>query len=77
MAPQRDGFPRICKYVRQLNEIAEAKERKMVPELERRLAALAYEYGMAQDSDDPKILDPIKAEMIAIESRLSKLVPIN
>lgn len=75
MAPQRDGFPRICKYVKQLNEIAVAKAAKAAPaaepqEPEARLQALRIQYGECVDSDDPAILTPIVTEMRALEKSL-------
>lgn len=61
------GYPRICKYAGQLNEIALEKRRK---EQGGRLAALRQEYGMNVDSDDPKILEPIVNEMRELEKQL-------
>jgi hypothetical protein len=61
------GYPRICKYAKQLNEIALEKRRK---EQGGRLAALRQEYGMNVDSDDVKILEPIVKEMRALEQAL-------
>jgi hypothetical protein len=73
MAPQKDGFPRICKYVKQLSEIAEEKERKLHKQLEARYSQLCVSYGECVDSDDPKILEPILTEMKAIETRLGNV----
>lgn len=75
MAPQKDGFPRICKYVKQLDEIAEAKARKVVGPLTpdaqvARLRELQVAYGECVDSDDPKILQPIVTELRALEALL-------
>jgi hypothetical protein len=73
MKPQKDGFPRICKYVKQLNEIAEVKAVKQKSEMERKYATLCMEYGECVDSDDPKILEPIMAQMREIEVRLGNV----
>lgn len=69
-----NGFPRICKYHRQLNEIAEEKrdrERAQAQagthvELER----LRYELGMVLDSDDEKMIDMATRPLHALERRL-------
>lgn len=41
LAPQRNGLPRICRYDRQLNEIAEEKARKAAAAAQRQLALAA------------------------------------
>lgn len=67
MAPSR-GYPRICKYAKQLNEIAQEKQLRIH---NNRLAALRQEYGMAVDSDDPAIITPIVAELRQLELQLN------
>lgn len=61
------GAPRICKYSRQLNEIAEEKRIRVAG---KRLAALRQEYGMLVDSDDPALLEPVVREMRQLELEL-------
>lgn len=63
MTPSR-GYPRICKYAKQLNAIAVEKRIKLHSN---ELAKLREEYGMNVDSDDPKILEPIVKRMREIE----------
>lgn len=41
MAPQKNGLPRICKYDRQLNEIAEEKARRAALKQQQQLALTA------------------------------------
>lgn len=65
MRPSR-GYPRICKYARQLNEIAEEKQRKKVCQLE----VLKQEYALVVDSDDEKIIAPVVAQLRALEAQL-------
>lgn len=61
------GAPRICKYSRQLNEIAEEKRIRVA---NKRLAALRQEYGMLVDSDDPALIEPVVREMRQLELEL-------
>lgn len=73
------GLPRICKYARQLNEIAEEKAAiaqgqknaaLMVRPEYQRMVQLQIEYGESVDSDDPAILTPIVRELRALEQQL-------
>jgi hypothetical protein len=73
MAPQKDGFPRICKYVKQLNAIAEAKAVKEHNALEAKYGQLCVEYGDVVDSDDPKIIKLVLDAMKEIEVRLGNV----
>ena len=73
MRPSR-GYPRICKYARQLNEIAVEKRQRALAGAPARLAVLQYEYGMAQDSDDDKILAPMLREIRELQKLLSTQV---
>lgn len=72
-----NGFPRICKYSRQLNDIAVERDqmlqaRKLQQDpLRQQLADLRYEYGMALDSDDPRILEPLAAAIRKLERELN------
>ena len=67
------GYPRICKYAKQLNEIAVEKATKEKNALEARYSQLCQEYGMTVDSEDPVIIASIMDQMIAIESRLGNV----
>lgn len=78
----KTGLPRICKYAKQLNEIAEdkaaieagkAKALLMADPKYARMVELQMEYGMSVDSDDPAILEPIVRELRALEQQLGQL----
>jgi len=62
LSPIKTNYSRICKYARQLNEIAEEKALKNSSQWTR-LQQLEYDLGMVIDSDDPAIIDPIVAEI--------------
>lgn len=70
----KNGYPRICKYAKQLNEVAERKAavaRAAVPEMTRKLEQLRVELGEVLDSDDPSIIDPLDREIKALEARIN------
>jgi hypothetical protein len=70
MQAGKGGYPRICRYSRQLNEIAEEKAARKRTLMQRRLEELKVTYGECVDSDDPSILQPIVDEMRSLEDRL-------
>lgn len=63
----KNGFPRICKYANQLNDIAMEKRRKTG---NTQLEALRAEYGMVVDSDDPTMIEGIARQLRALEEEL-------
>jgi hypothetical protein len=73
MAPQKDGFPRICKYAKQLNAIAEVKAAKEHKALESKYGQLCVEYGDVVDSDDPQIIKLVLDAMKVIEVQLGNV----
>jgi len=54
--------------------VIQAAKRDLGNDMERKLH-LEYELGMAMDSDDPKIIDPIKNEIDEIDAFWKKLRP--
>lgn len=68
---QSRGYPRICKYARQLNEIAVEKRQRALAGAPARLEVLRYELGMVLDSDDEKIIAPIAREIKELERLLA------
>lgn len=67
------GYPRICKYARQLNEIAEERAAQQRSRLQTALEQAKYELGMALDSDDPAIVNPLAERVQQIEQRIAAL----
>jgi len=65
------GYPRICKYARQLNEIAVEKRQRTQAGAPARLKVLRYELGMVQDSDDDKLIDPIARQIKQLDQLIS------
>lgn len=77
----KTGFPRICKYAKQLNEIALEKQRAEAEEQQARrdaavthqdakLENLRYELGMVMDSDDEQMISAARDELHAYERSL-------
>lgn len=69
-----NGFPRICKYHRQLNEIAVARRESEILQARAgqhaELNRLEYELGMVLDSDDEKMIEACARPLRQLKRRL-------